>query len=243
MIKIIFNAAHMKTTNNMVKSYLTILMVFAAIFILEGCSSQKSTIYWVNSVKNNCTNGAGQTKCLMIHKGDSIDTPQWELFYAEIEGFTWEPGYFQKIELKEEILDKENLPADASGIKYSLINVLEKQKDSRFDLNAKWILYSIHGNLISPGNPLPTIEFKLSEMRVFGNNGCNNYSGSIENITSDTITFGPVMSTKMMCMEMAVPDTFDQALFKSLNYKVDNQFLKFTDGNGNETLSFKKEDL
>jgi hypothetical protein len=42
---------------------------------------------------------------------------------------------------------------------------------------------------------------------------------------------------------MAVPDSFDQALFKSLNYKVDNQFLKFTDGNGKETLSFKKEDL
>ena len=218
-------------------------MIFASIFILEGCSSQKNTIYWVNSVKTNCTNGAGQMQCLMIHKGDSMDMPQWELFYTEIEGFIWEPGYFQKIEIKEELLDEENLPADASGIKYSLINVLEKQRDSRFDLNAKWVLNSIQGNLISPGNPLPTIEFELSEMRVFGTNGCNNYSGGIENITSHTITFGPVMSTKMMCMEMAVPDSFDQALFNSLNYKVDNQFLKFTDGNGIETLSFKKKDL
>ena len=87
MIKIIFNAAHMKTTNNMIKSYLTILMIFASIFILEGCSSQKNSIYWVNSMKNNCTNGAGQMQCLMIHKGDSMDTPQWELFYTEIEGF------------------------------------------------------------------------------------------------------------------------------------------------------------
>lgn len=227
----------------MTKIYPTIFIIFASIFILEGCSSEKNTIYWVNSFKTNCTNGAGEMKCLMVHKGDSMEIPQWELFYSTIEGFTFEPGYFQKIEIKKELLGEENLPADASSIRYSLKNVLEKQKDSRFELNAKWILYSIHGNLVSPGNPLPTIEFMLSEMRVFGNNGCNNYSGSIENITSDTITFGPIMSTKMMCMDMVVPDSFDQVLFKSLNYKVNNQFLKFTDGNGNETLSFKKEDL
>lgn len=227
----------------MTKIYPAIFIIFASIFILEGCSSEKNTIYWVNSFKTNCTNGAGEMKCLMVHKGDSMEIPQWELFYSTIEGFTFEPGYFQKIEIKKELLGEENLPADASSIRYSLKNVLEKQKDSRFELNAKWILYSIHGNLVSPGNPLPTIEFMLSEMRVFGNNGCNNYSGSIENITSDTITFGPIMSTKMMCMDMVVPDSFDQVLFKSLNYKVNNQFLKFTDGNGNETLSFKKEDL
>lgn len=227
----------------MTKIYPAIFIIFASIFILEGCSSEKNTIYWVNSFKTNCTNGAGEMKCLMVHKGDSMEIPQWELFYSTIEGFTFEPGYFQKIEIKKELLGEENLPADASSIRYSLKNVLEKQKDSRFELNAKWILYSIHGNLVSPGNPLPTIEFMLSEMRVFGNNGCNNYSGSIENITSDTITFGPIMSTKMMCMDMVVPDSFDRVLFKSLNYKVNNQFLKFTDGNGNETLSFKKEDL
>jgi len=243
MIKIIYKAASMKKTNSMVKSITAILMIFAFIFILEGCSAQKNTIYWVNSMKTNCTNGAGQMKCLMVHKGDSMDMPQWELFYAEIEGFIWEPGYFQKIEIKEELLDKENLPADASGIKYSLVNVLEKQKDNRFDLNAKWILHGIQGNLVSPGNPLPTIEFKLSEMRVFGNNGCNNYSGSIENITSDTIAFGPIMSTRKMCVEMAVPDSFDLALYNSVNYKVEDDSLVLVDNNGKETLSFKKEDL
>lgn len=233
----------MKASYKMIVRYPTVFMIFASFLISNSCNTEKNTVYWVNSVKANCTNGAGEMKCLMVYKGDSNDTPQWELFYTEIEGFIWEPGYFQKIEIKEEHLDKNNLPADASGIKYSLVNVIEKQKDNRFDLNAKWILHSIQGNLISSGILLPTMEFRISEMRVFGTNGCNNYSGSIENITSDTITFGPMMSTKMMCMEMAVPDSFDQALFNSLNYKVDNQFLKFTDGNGIETLSFKKEDL
>ena len=74
---------------------------------------------------------------LNIYKGENLNDPEWENFYANIEGFEFEEGYLQKIEVKEEKLDKSQVPADASTIKYTLVNVLEKQKDLRTELNGK----------------------------------------------------------------------------------------------------------
>lgn len=235
----------MKASKKTNTSYPIIIMIFVSIFITESCNSEKNDIYWVNSIKSDCPDSQGQMNCLLVHKGTTKEAPQWELFYSTIEGFTFEPGYFQKIEIKQEHLDKDNLAADTTGHKYSLVHVLEKQKDSRFALNSKWVLKSINGNVIGsvgPDNQIPTMEFKLSEWRVFGTNGCNNYSAGIENITFDSIRFGLMMSTKKMCLEMTIPDSFDRVLFNSVNYQVKDHLLIFTDVNGKETLSFKKVD-
>ena len=49
---------------------------------------------------------------------------EWQLFYDQIEGFEWEPGYtYELIVAVDEI---ENPPADASSLRYVLIEVVNK---------------------------------------------------------------------------------------------------------------------
>ncbi|WP_206367254.1 META domain-containing protein [Sphingobacterium sp. SGR-19] len=56
----------------------------------------------------------------------------------------------------------------------------------------------------------PTITFNVAEKKVSGNSSCNNFSGSV-NMDGHTISFGPMMSTKMAC-----PGNGEQVFFKNL---------------------------
>lgn len=65
-----------------------------------------------------------------------------------------------------------------------------------------------------------TIEFR-GEDRVFGNSGCNNYSGTYSlNEENRTLSFGPLMSTKMGCEEAKsnCQGLFFRALKNTANY-------------------------
>jgi len=60
-----------------------------------------------------------------------------------------------------------------------------------------------------------TIEFRGKE-RIFGNSGCNNYSGSYGlNEENRTLSFGPLMSTKMGCEE--AKSNCQRLFFRALN--------------------------
>nr|WP_317207113.1 DUF4377 domain-containing protein [Chryseobacterium arthrosphaerae] len=50
----------------------------------------------------------------------------WENFYSNIEGFTYEPGYEYVLKVKTEKIA--NPPADASSIKYTLVEQVSKTK-------------------------------------------------------------------------------------------------------------------
>ncbi|GAE83622.1 lipoprotein [Bacteroides reticulotermitis JCM 10512] len=63
---------------------------------------------------------------MLVKKGNATE---WEYFYSNIEGFQYEPGYEFVLKVKEEKL--ENVPADASSIKYVLVKQISKeQKES-----------------------------------------------------------------------------------------------------------------
>lgn len=212
------------------------------LLFFTSCTSTKNSVVWVNSVKSECSGGAGKMQCISIYRGETINDSSWELFYQNIDGFNFEPGYFKKIEIQEEHLDKSKVPADASSIKYVFIKTLDKKVDKRFVLNDFWISTSINGNSISHLTTLPLMEINLSKMQIFGSNGCNNYTGKIESITSSRIQFGNIASTKKMCRDMTISDMFDKALNKSVAYKLKNTELTFYDQDGNETINFMKVD-
>ena len=102
------------------------IIVFV-LFLVFSCSSEEANkienIYWVNSTKVDCV-GVGPMTCLQIQKNESIIQDKWELFYSSIEGFKYEPGFIYKLNVKEEQL--ENVPADAYSVKYTLVEILEK---------------------------------------------------------------------------------------------------------------------
>jgi len=100
------------------------LYKMSALFLvitLGSCSSlkQDEAVYWVNSAKVDCL-GVGKMTCYQVQKGDSLDlNAAWNLFYSQIEGFDYQPGFIYKLKVKETAV--ENPPADASSIKYTLV--------------------------------------------------------------------------------------------------------------------------
>lgn len=65
--------------------------------------------------------GEGPQECYQVK-----ETPEgeWELFYDEIEGFQWEPGFIY--ELRVNIYQVENPPAGGSSLRYELVEVVSK---------------------------------------------------------------------------------------------------------------------
>ena len=226
---------------------MTILKTMSVVILtvmLSSCSTTKKTTatYWVNSAKVDCDAGAGKTTCLQVSKADNYENAEWSNFYATINGFNFEPGYLQKIEVAETQLDSKSVPADASSIQYDLIKVLEKKQDPKLAIHDIWAATHVNGEAIESTSNVPTLELNTTEMRASGTNGCNNYTGQIKNITSDTIEFGAIASTRKMCMDMAIPDSFDQAFNSISTYKKEGLTLYFYNEAGDEMLRFKKVD-
>ena len=65
--------------------------------------------------------GVGPQECYLVK--ENIDD-EWQYFYDQIEGFNWEPGY--TYELRVAVHHVENPPADASSLRYELIEVIDK---------------------------------------------------------------------------------------------------------------------
>lgn len=224
-------------------SILKTLSILTLTAIMTSCGSTKQTTstYWVNSVKVDCDAGAGKTKCLQITKSEDYENAEWSNFYSKINGFTFEPGYLQKIEISETKLNAKDIPADASSITYDLVKVLDKKSDPKLAIHDIWVTTHINGEEIVKTNA-PTLEINTTEMRVFGTNGCNNYSGQIKTITSNSIAFGVIASTRKMCFDMTIPDNFDKALNNLSNYKKEGLTLRFYNTDGDEILRLKKTD-
>ncbi|MEZ7992854.1 MAG: DUF4377 domain-containing protein [Flavobacteriaceae bacterium] len=226
---------HQKLTN--------FVIIVSTMLCVMSCSSTKNkTIIWVHSMKSECSSSAGIKQCLLIHRGDSLDNPNWELFYSPIDDFNFETGYFQKIEILEESIDKSSIPADASSRRYTLIKTLDKQIDRSYLLNDTWVPIRIFGNPVNKKISMPRMELNMSKMQVFGTNGCNNYRGKIKIFTSTHIQFSNIGTTKKMCLDMNSSNSYDIALKKTRYYKLGNLELTFLDDSGNETVSFKKVD-
>ncbi len=206
----------------------------------ENTDNDNIVTFWVNSSRAECDAGAGQGQCLQVYRGDDPATAEWEYFYQEIKGFNFEPGYFQRLEVKETPREKGKVPMDASTLEYTFIKVLEKVEDSRFALNGKWTATSIAGKELTDETTVPTLQVDLEKMQVAGTNGCNNYNGGIKTLTESVMELGNIASTKKMCMDMSIPDSYDQALNSTATYKMADGGLVFMDKDGTATVSFTK---
>lgn len=80
----------------------------------QEASTREETL-WVNAQLKPCM-GVAPRQCLEVRR--SPDGP-WELFYAKIEGFDFVPG--QRYELRVRVDRLKNVPADASSLRYTLI--------------------------------------------------------------------------------------------------------------------------
>lgn len=98
-------------------------LLVSAVLLLTACQGttapQGETLY-INSQLVDCV-GVGPMQCMQVR---SDEQQPWTLFYQQIEGFQFEPGYQYQLTVKKEQLT--NVPADASSLRYQLIKVVSK---------------------------------------------------------------------------------------------------------------------
>ena len=223
------------------------LPILLMVLVLISCSpSEKGTIYWVNSYKVDCV-GVGPMKCLQVQKAEQMNETSWQNFYSEIEGFEYEPGFLYKISVKEEQLDASDVPADGASIKYTLLKILEKTMDPKLQLNDIWVVISIEGEEVEPAGEGERrkdaqMEIQLAGSKVSGTDGCNNFTGTIELVSAEDIHFGPLASTRKMCMDMTLPDKFNRAISQVKKYKINNLRLTLLNEQGQTLMVLKKVD-
>ena len=214
---------------------------------VENLSKKDSleTIF-INSFKKSCV-GVGPMSCLLVQKNDALDHNAWENFYNEIDGFDFEPGYIYKLKIRTEALDAKNVPADASSIKYSLVEILDKWVDKRMRINDIWALTAINSDVENLDTFLksqehPSIELNVAEMKLYGNNGCNSLEGNIITLDDNRLELSEISSTDKLCPNMDIPSQFLKMLEKTWRYEIENLELILFDNRNKEILRFKKVD-
>jgi len=209
----------------------------------HGTLQDNEYIYWVNSLKAECV-GVGPMQCLQIQKGNELNTDGWKHFYDTIKGFNYEQGFIYKIIVKEEQIPSNQIPADGSSKRYTLIKVLKKQRDGKINLHDIWALETIRSKQLNLGDRQirPQLEINLQKMKISGNDGCNNFVGGIEIIDSEKLIFSTIAVTKKFCADMDIPDRFHQNINIVQTYSIKDLKLYLFDKQGNELFGFKKID-
>lgn len=110
------------------KKIIQIILPIIAISALIQCkpnanaSAENEKTIIVGPKTADCR-GVVPMKCLQVKENTSAE---WNNFYSNIEGFTYEPGYEYVLKIKTEKIA--NPPADGSSIKYKLVQQLSKTK-------------------------------------------------------------------------------------------------------------------
>lgn len=96
-------------------------LLFLLPLLFASCASNKETVTMIVASQQGDCVGVAPQKCLLVKKGGDAD---WTFFYDQIDGFQYEEGYEYVLEVKEEKV--ENVPADASSLKYVLVKEVSK---------------------------------------------------------------------------------------------------------------------
>ncbi|WP_181040033.1 DUF4377 domain-containing protein [Aureitalea marina] len=195
----------------------------------------------MNSAKVDCT-GVGPMQCYQVKETE--DGP-WNLFYFDIEGFEFEPGFIYRIQVQVDSLLPEELAADKSLLEFKLLAVLSKEMDPVMELNDIWKLTELNGNPVVDDQrtgELPTLEINTRTLTVIGYDGCNNFRGKIESLSMNKLLFGPLATTRKMCPDMTIPAELGPTLASVSMYIKDGVELQLFDSTNKLVCRFKKID-
>jgi len=190
-------------------------------FVANACDETK-TIYVADHLAD-CV-GVAPQKCMLIKETLQDD---WQYFYDKIQGFDFEEGYNYQLKVKIETV--KNPPADASGIKYTLIEVLAKEKSiskKPVSINNQWKVITMKDIDVLDKNPM--ITFDSQEKRISGFSGCNNFFGDFDP-DSNELSLSKMGMTRKMCPDMKLENTFINNLRDSQTFNIENDRLLFYD--------------
>ncbi len=123
----------------------------------------------------------------------------------------------------------------------------EMQENPMLRLNDIWALKSMsHNGLEVEADfstmEVPVLEIYVEDKRIGGNDGCNSFFGNIDLLDDESVLFGSIGSTKMVCPNMVIPNAFNRALIQAKSYRLKGLELIFYDETSQEILRFHKVD-
>jgi heat shock protein HslJ len=221
------------------------------LLVLAGCqpvqdtrasiSAAREATFYVGPELVDCV-GVAPMKCMLVKENPD---GEYQFFYSQIEGFTFEPGY--TYELRVRIEPVANAPADASSLKYTLIEVASKEpvEEGAVETAALegliWQLTAVNdasGVLADvPAGVEATALFEAGV--VGGSGGCNHYSASYT-LDGESLTIMPGSMTMMACPEpqMSVEQQFMAALAVIAFYQISDDQLALLDAGGQTVAAF-----
>jgi heat shock protein HslJ len=201
--------------------------------VSEGEEAMQEVTYFVGPELVDCT-GVAPQKCLLVKEDPNAD---YQLFYSPIEGFEFIEGF--EYELRVQVEPVENAPADASALRYTLLEVISQTRALEGNV---WALESW---LNDAGEMVPAIEDSgaSAEFRggqVSGNGGCNSFSGGFER-NGNELTVGQLASTLMLCTpeELGTQETaFLAHLQSAATFQISDDRLDISNRRGEVVLTF-----
>lgn len=226
-----------------------LLSLCAILLMVQSCEKDNvignqidKEIWWINSAKVDCT-GVGPVTCFQVQKGTKLMDGEWQLFYDQIAGFEYEPGFIYQVEVNV-TQKQEPVPADASTLSYELVKVISKSPDPRLALTNIWKLLHV-GSIKEPtsqkGETL-TVEMDGSQGYYFAETGCNSLRGGFTLEAKNGIRFGQGAATMMACADMTVEMEVKKVLELIRTFEIENNTLYLRNESGQALMSLRAVD-
>jgi heat shock protein HslJ len=177
-----------------------ILVTFVLFTLLISCNTMKKTekTIFIGPETKTCFMEM-ETQCLQVKW--LKNQKNWENFGNNIMGFTFEPGFEYELIVKEEVV--ENPPADAPGLKWTLVKEVSKKKVASVKTNdikdKRWKLIEFMGNPINENDYY--IIFHSKDNSIESKVGCNQLRSNFTISNEYTISVSNFSSTKMLCLK------------------------------------------
>jgi heat shock protein HslJ len=226
--------------------------------VLAGCiggagATTEKTVF-VGPCLVDCV-GVAPQKCMLVK--ESPDS-EYTLFYDQIEGFTYEEGYEYELVVEEEKV--ENPPADASAIKWTLVEQVSKteaecpqadqpaqpaEPGQASDLSGtQWSLISYLDPEGSTVGVIPDTEVtaEFTADQVSGTAGCNRYFGGYQVDGNKLTVDSAIGQTEMFCGSpdgvMKQEQDYLAALSSAATYQIAGDQLQIANAEGATILTY-----
>jgi heat shock protein HslJ len=210
--------------------------LFLAACVPFGSDPTEETIY-VGPYQVPCVGVAPQS-CLLVREDPSGD---WQFHYDPIDGFEYEPGFEYELQIRKTPV--ENPPADASSIRWSLLEIVSKERSLE---GTTWLLesYADPQGAMQPVVSDTQVTALFAEGRVGGNSGCNSYVGQYET-SRPNISVAVSASTMMFCPPEEVMQqelNYLARLGNAAYYLIQEEELRISDEAGDTILRFRVQE-
>ncbi|MES2431480.1 MAG: DUF4377 domain-containing protein [Bacteroidota bacterium] len=204
------------------KKILVLLVGFVSLMSLVF-GQGKTEIIYLNSKQVDCKSEV-YPKCFQLKY--SLKQKKWKNYMGEIRGFEYEEGHTYKLKVTK--IMHEIAPSDGVDFYYKLIKIIsknaitktiEKTNEPKMFSKEKYYIvdYLDSVGMTRVSEKKSFIQFDFTKKKIFGNDGCNSFFGSIKSHSDKEISFGPIAGTLMACMHLNNSDYKIRSLLEKVN--------------------------